>query len=235
MSVLSPSSMFTNAIEPSEPVVRMDVTESSPVKDFIPVPDSHRRNDREFDQISKTMTNASPEHQQMVCSNTHYGYDCVLIHLIFKLQNQNASQKDQAEKIDTVIESNTTPPSPNTVNDELIAGNESLTRDRDNDLLYQQLLLPDKLLQSDEKDGDDDSNSAGGTQQNQNSIKLADGEDLQDQNMVSICLRMDIKTLIRFNNYVRNLICAFQFISFCRNTNRHYHQRIMGCCPVLII
>lgn len=69
MSVLSPSSMFTNAIEPSEPVVRMDVTESSPAKDFIPVPDLQRQNDREFDQISKSISNASPECQQLVCIN----------------------------------------------------------------------------------------------------------------------------------------------------------------------
>lgn len=87
--------------------------------------------------------------------------------------------------IETVIESKTTPPSPDIENDKL-AGNESLSRDRDNDLMFQQLLLPDKLLQSDEKDGDDDSNSAGGTQHNQNSIKLADGEDLQDPKMVRI-------------------------------------------------
>lgn len=88
------------------------------------------------------------------------------------------------------METNTSP-LPEFGHDELIEGNASLTENRDDDLLFQQLPLPDQLLQSDEKDGDDDSNSAGGVHrngliQNQDSVKPADGQELQDQKKVRI-------------------------------------------------
>lgn len=51
MSALSPSSMFTtsNAIEPTEPNARMDVTESGGDKEFTPIPNPDEHNDAHFD------------------------------------------------------------------------------------------------------------------------------------------------------------------------------------------
>lgn len=84
----------------------------------------------------------------------------------------------------------TTSALPEFVHDELVEDNASLTGNRDDDLLFQQLPLPDQLLQSDGKDGDDDSNSADGIHrngiiQNQDSIKTENGQELQGQNKVS--------------------------------------------------
>lgn len=97
---------------------------------------------------------------------------------------EQSSEKDAAEsKIDTVNQSNVTS-LPDVINDDHITENESLIRDCDTELLFQQIPLPDKLLQSEDRDGEDDSNSASGTQQTQNTIKLAVEGNEQDQNEV---------------------------------------------------
>lgn len=55
MSVLSPSSVLTNPIEPSEPA-RTNVIESSPVKDLTPLPDLQMQNDHVADHVSNQKT-----------------------------------------------------------------------------------------------------------------------------------------------------------------------------------
>lgn len=73
------------------------------------------------------------------------------------------------------------------MHDELIEANISLTGN--DDLLFQQIPLPEQLLQSDDKD--DDIDILGGIHRNGlnrdegHSPKPADGEKSQDQNKVS--------------------------------------------------
>lgn len=72
MSALSPSSMFTtsNAIEPSEPTIRMDVTESGAVKDFTPVQNPNQHIDTGFDNghTPTPVVDAVQGQEQLVCS-----------------------------------------------------------------------------------------------------------------------------------------------------------------------
>lgn len=100
-------------------------------------------------------------------------------------------QNDQTEQTKAFMESSNTSPVPEFLNDQLIEDSIGLSRNCDNDLLFQQLPLPEQLLQSDEKDGEDDSsNSMNGAQRrdrdlNRNSFDLTgpitDNQEQQDQ------------------------------------------------------
>ncbi|XP_055313175.1 serine-rich adhesin for platelets-like isoform X2 [Sitodiplosis mosellana] len=167
MSALSPSSMFTtsNAIEPSEPTTRMDVTESGGVKEFTPIsnPDEHNDAGSDDDHVSTPVVDAVQEQQQL---------------------NTEASHDEQVPTKETVLESHTSP-APDFVHDELIESNASLTGNHDDDLLFQNT-LPEQLFQSDEKDGDGDSNSVDGIHRNgvnqDHSPEPADEVNTQDKN-----------------------------------------------------
>lgn len=90
------------------------------------------------------------------------------------------------ETKETVMESNTSPV-PDFVHDELIESNASLTGNHDDDLLFQHT-LPEQLFQSDEKDGDGDSNSVDGIDRNgvnqNHSPKPTDGDNSEEKNKV---------------------------------------------------
>lgn len=167
------------------------------------------------------------------------------------LQGRETPDNDQVERSDSVMETNASP-LPEFVHDELIEDNASLTGNRDDDLLFPQLPLPDQLLQSDEKDGDDDSNSVNdihrnGIIQNQDSIKLEDGQELQDQNKVStnfslakysplfaLAKNENLNCSMNLNRNLKHFFSSFAIFRRKVNTNRHYHQKIMECCPVSI-
>lgn len=78
-------------------------------------------------------------------------------------------------------------PVPDFVHDELIESNASLTGNHDDDLLFQHT-LPDELFQSDEKDGEGDTNSVDGIDRNgvnqDHSSKPTDEDNSQEKNKV---------------------------------------------------
>lgn len=91
------------------------------------------------------------------------------------------------ESKETISESHASP-APDFAHDELIESNASLGGNHDDELLFQHT-LPDQLFQSDERDGEGDSNSVdriqpNGVNQDQTS-RPADGDNTQDKNKVS--------------------------------------------------
>lgn len=75
------------------------------------------------------------------------------------------------------------------VPNELVESNASLTGKHDDDLLFHHS-LPEQLFQSDEKDGDGDSNSVNGVQteisrQQDQSLEPADAENSHNKNKVN--------------------------------------------------
>lgn len=106
------------------------------------------------------------------------------------------------EQAKMFIGSSNTSPVPEFLNDQLIEDSIGLSRNCDNDLLFQQLPLPEQLLQSDERDGEDDSSSnnsmhgAHGREQNRDKIDLtgpaADDQEQQDQIKVGIACKSNM-------------------------------------------
>lgn len=113
----------------------------------------------------------------------------------FRLQNTITSpHDDQMEQAKMLIGSSNTSPVPEFLSNQLIEDSIGLSRNCDNDLLFQQLPLPEQLLQSDEKDGEDDSSNSmnGGAhkhEQNRDNFDLtgstADNQEQQDQTKVN--------------------------------------------------
>lgn len=93
--------------------------------------------------------------------STTYFIPYKLFSILFRLQNILSSpHDDQMEQAKMYIGSSNTSPVPEFLNDQLIEDSIGLSRNCDNDLLFQQLPLPEQLLQSDEKDGEDDSSNS---------------------------------------------------------------------------
>lgn len=74
-------------------------------------------------------------------------------------------------------------PTPEFIHDELIEGSADLMGNHDDDLLFRNP-LPDQLFQSDEKDGEGDSNSADDLHKNADHPIKADDDNIQEQNKV---------------------------------------------------
>lgn len=104
------------------------------------------------------------------------------------------------------IGSSNASPVPEFLNDQLIEDSIGLSRNCDNDLLFQQLPLPEQLLQSDEKDGEDDSSNS---LNNRNDFDLtgpaAVNPEQQDQ------MKVIFWNFILYVNFGMNSWCWFSF------------------------
>lgn len=154
--------------------------------------------------------------------------------------------------------SSNTSPVPVFLNDQLIEDSIGLSRNCDNDLLFQQLPLPEQLLQSDEKDGEDDSSNNSMNEVHRRELDCInldlsgsaaaaadDDQEQQDQIKVSFTRKFHCNFLKYFyvthQNRNRNetnthlTVIIFRRRKLAVNVNHHYQQRITEFCPVSII
>lgn len=93
--------------------------------------------------------------------------------------------KNQMEQTEIFMETANIPGPDQFLNDQLIEDSIDLSGNCDNDLLFHQLPLPEQLLQSDEKDGEDDSSNSSMHGVNRNNFDLtglaANDQEQQDQ------------------------------------------------------
>lgn len=153
------------------------------------------------------------------------------------------------EQTENFMESSNKSPVPEFLHDQLIDDSIGLSRNCDNDLLFQQLPLPEQLLQSDEKDGEDDSSNSvqGGMhksgldhnrfdsteqiaddQEQQNQIKVSNPANKNHCVMIIIFLKKKKRIKIDLWSFSRRRNIAV-------SVDQHYRKKITEFCPASII
>lgn len=122
---------------------------------------------------------------------------------LFFIQNTEPDEGPVVEKGPPAIESCSSPPAPpDFVHDELVEGNANLIGNHNDDLLFENP-LPEQLFQSDEKDGDGDSNSVDDLNQKPENPTYADGDNVQQKNQVKTDV-LTIDSHCEFHCYSNN-------------------------------